>query len=118
MESRRSVSTGAVSDCLLLVDEGNGRISDFHLTDSFRLFSCLFPSGEEPVHDGIEPFAVIRFQQMCQLVYHNMFDTPVRQQEQIYAECQFMCAGLTASPGLSQAGGAQRGRRLDMLSDL
>ena len=65
-----------------------------------RLFACFPPTGEEPVHQGMETGVVAGLKQVAQFVDHNVLYAPFGQQQQVDGEAD--AAVLSAAPAPSR----------------
>ena len=58
-------------------------MSGLGFAEAAGLGASFAPTGEVAVHDGIEGRAVVRHEQMGELVNDDVFDTPVGQQKEV-----------------------------------
>ena len=57
------------------------RMSGLGFAEAAGLGTCFAPTGEVVVHDSIEGGAVVRHEQMGELMDDDVFDAPVGQQK-------------------------------------
>ena len=59
------------------------RMSGLGFAEAVGLGTCFAPTGEMAVHDGIEGGAVVGHEQMGELMDDDVFDAPIRQQQEV-----------------------------------
>ena len=73
-------------------------MSGLGFAEAVGLGTCFAPTGEMAVHDGIEGRAVVRHEQMGELMDDDVFDAPVGQQQEVERKGDAACAVVAGTP--------------------